>query len=105
MPLLQPDVPTIVYSGTDIPRVWRLNNSDYWIAPTLEEAIQESMKLSGLPRDEIYESGLGEDPISEEALASMTGFYNSLGEPQSGLEAYQERLANGATVEPFGVIE
>lgn len=105
MPELPPDVPTVVYSGSDIPKVWQLNASDYWLAPTLEDAIQAAMELADVSRDEVYQAGCGLEPVSEKALAEMTGFFNDRGEPQTGLDAYREQLAQGATVAPFFIAE
>lgn len=105
MPELLPDVPTVVYSGSGIPKVWQLNASDYWLAPSLEDAIQAAMKLADLPRDEVYQAGCGFEPVSEDALAGMTDFYNVRGEPQTGLEAYREQLDTGATVGPFFIAD
>lgn len=41
-------------------KVFRLNDCDWWMATTLEEAIQAAMKETGLPRDEAADSNAGE---------------------------------------------
>lgn len=88
-----------------IPKVWKLTSTELWLAPSLDEATDAAMKLSGLSRDEVIDPVYREEPVSDEVLSELTGFYDTFGNEQTGLEAYQERLANGATVEPFGVIE
>lgn len=45
-------------------RVFQLNDYEWWIARTLEEAIEDSMKQSGCPREE-YEDAV---EVSEEGL-------------------------------------
>lgn len=37
-------------------RVWRLDESNWWLAPSLEEAVADAMRQTGLPRDEVCES-------------------------------------------------
>lgn len=87
-----------------IPKVWKLTTTELWLAPSLDEAIEAAMKLSGLSRDEVIDPVFSDEPVSDEVLSELSGFYDAFGNEQTGLEAYQERLANGATVEPFGVI-
>lgn len=50
-------------------KVFRLDSVEWWAAPTLEEAIQESMRLTGLSREEVTE-----DPceISDDDMDKLT---------------------------------
>ncbi len=83
-----------------LPLVWN-HDSELWLAPSLEEAKQASANLAGVP----VENGWENEPLDEQALSELNEFCDEYGNEQTGLEAYQDRLANGATVEPFGVIE
>ncbi len=83
------------------PVVWQINESEWYLAPTLEEAIQCSMAMCGQSREDVYSPGYGSEPVSDEELERMPYFYDDYGNPRSGLEVYRELLAEGKTVQPF----
>lgn len=101
---LNADTPTVVVK--DRPKVWQLTETEFWLAPTLEDAIEASMKLSGMPRGEVYEPGRGTEPVTDDVLEAIQGvFFDDQGISRSGLEEYRERVRNGATVDPFVALE
>lgn len=87
-----------------MPVVWQLNASDLYLAPTLEEAIQYSMELSGSSRDDAFDPDYG-SVVSEDELESMTCFFNNDGTERTGLEVYHEMLADGKTIQPFVAVD
>lgn len=56
-------------------KVYQLNDYEWWCAKSLEEAVQESMKQTGMEREEVYDESNGAEPLSEQSMKTMR-FYD-----------------------------
>lgn len=82
-----------------IPKVWQINDSEWWLAPTLEEAIEASMEMTGLSREETCD-GIDENPLTEEEMADMP-YLEADGTETTFLAVYKECLEKEDAVLPF----
>lgn len=82
-------------------KVFRINDYEWYMAPTLQEAIQKSISDTRLPEDEATD-----DPreITEEALNDLI-FVDNDGNKRTFAEELQRRVALGRQTEIFASSE
>ncbi len=82
-------------------KVFQINDCDWYMAPTLEGAIQQAMSDSGLPRDEVCDSPR---ELSEADMDDLT-FTDDEGNRRTFTEELRRRLTAGARTEMFASTE
>lgn len=88
------------------PKIFAMNDCDWWMAPTLEQAVAGYLEMTGLDADECLE-----DPfeLSDESMASLKFIddYNDTGDrtTRTFAEELERRIAAGAVSEFFASTE
>src|SRR4051794_20378265 len=77
-------------------RVWQLTDSDWWMAPSLGEAIEAAVKMYGLPVSEVIDDDCGE--VSQEGMEELT-FADESGKERV-TRTYREELERRVATNP-----
>lgn len=54
-------------------RIFRLNEYDFWVATSMEEAIEDAMKELRLERDDLLDDQFPAAPLTDDEIESFTG--------------------------------
>lgn len=89
-------------------KIFRMNEYEWWFAPTLEEAIQEAARQTGLDREELVDEDYLEE-LSDEDMDRLI-FVHEAEEDSSELkvtfrEELRSRTSDGQTVGMFAASE
>lgn len=79
-------------------KVWQLTDSEWYMAPTLIDAIGEAMRLTGLDADEVADKGAHE--CDREDLEFYT-FRDDDGTERTYQEEFERRLATNPVTQHF----
>lgn len=83
-------------------KVFQLNDYEWYMAPTLEEAIDEAVRLTGLPRDEAADDDACE--VTSEDMQRLR-FKEDDGSVRTFAEELTRRISAGAKTELFASTE
>jgi hypothetical protein len=87
-------------------KLWKINDCEWVMAPTLKEAVEEAHRLSDVPHDEL----LDEDTAHELDMAEMcrlkfTREDGDADEKVTFAEEFQRRLSQGIVTQYFATTE
>lgn len=82
-------------------KVFKINDYDWWMAPTLEAAIEAAVQETGIPADELVE-----DPyeLTPEAMQRLT-FTDDDGSKRTFRQELERRLGEDPRVQCFASTE
>ena len=106
-----PAQPNVAAPTTSVYKVFQLNDVEWWMAPSLEEAITEAVRQTGLVREDVFDESCAHELTDEELdklvfdWGSEFGKFNDPDYQHSFRKELKDRIEDGSRTEVFAVTD